>query len=108
MSSLADSQHPAGRHHDSIRLVRNKSFTLDPDTCFLSIPVSPEQIKIPKEKLRLGSKDFLAKDEFHITVIGSNVGLLIKGELEKDPTKRDLFLRAIAETSWDYELRNKF
>lgn len=81
---------------------------MDPETYFLSIPVIPQQIKIPKEKIRLGDKDLLAKDEFHITVISSRLSSLIQEKLKNDASKRALFLNAIAETNWDYELLEKF
>jgi len=92
----------------SISLIRNSCVFLDESSYFMSIPVSYDKVGLSEEKLYFRNKNFSLKNELHITIIGSNLMSLIKEKLKTNRYQKDLFLRAIAETDWSYELLDKF
>lgn len=84
----------------------NKTVIYDQQTGSLILPV-PDSVSayFSRQPVKLRNHEFSPKEELHITIIGPERGQKVRERL-KSPDKHNLFLKAIAETNWCYELKD--
>jgi hypothetical protein len=85
----------------------NKNMIFQEESLTLLLPVMHKNISLLSEKqITVRGQSFLPKSEFHITIIGRDLGQKIKEKISHDHEKKDLFLQYISETDWCYEVTN--
>ena len=69
----------------------------------VTIEISPESFFLAKNEIDLLGEIFTPKDELHVTLIGSELGLIIQDKLQHDQTIEKLLEKTFEEIDWFYK-----
>jgi len=69
----------------------------------VTIGLSPESFCIAKETIDVQGESFTPKDELHVTLIGSELGLIIRDKIQNDQTIDKLLEKTFAEIDWSFK-----
>ena len=67
------------------------------------IGLSPESFCMAKETINLHGESFIAKDELHVTLIGSKHGSIILARIKQDKTINKLLKKRFEEIDWSFK-----
>jgi len=67
------------------------------------IELSPETFCLAKHAVDIGGEYFVAKEELHITLVGSKLGSMILNKIKSDRTINNLLKNTFEEINWSYQ-----
>ncbi len=67
------------------------------------IGLSAESFCLAKNKIDVLGKRFTPKDELHVTLIGSELGLIIQNKIQYDQTIHTLLKKTFEEIDWSFK-----
>ncbi len=68
------------------------------------IELAPESFCLAKNEIDVLGEIFTPKDELHVTLIGSKLGLIIQDKIKHNPTVNKLLETIFEEIDWSYKL----
>jgi len=67
------------------------------------IPLAPDTFPLANKDIEVFGETFTPKDELHITVIGSDLGLLLQQRIQQDQSINKLLKKIFSETDWSFK-----
>lgn len=69
----------------------------------LLIGLSPESFCMAKETIDVHGESFTPKDELHVTLLGSELGLIIQNKIQQNQTIDKLLEKTFEEIDWSFK-----